>query len=389
MFWPVSITVVSIAVFVGVAAFQNVSWPSALAIASMVTMVTATVLAGHDLTPLWRRWIRILNTGDVIAIFSIMGVGLGMPRTMDGFLLGDFPVVSVLLMVWFLAAAAWKLVRAERLHRILAESGMPGIPGMNLGTQQMFDQPYKPAPGWSMASWQLKRMENAVDRRLAGMDRANWVDMLRRGSPSNAGVWIGFFMMLAFMGVFALLAPRNPQGTVGLRMLIPGGAMQATMMIIMINTMMWVGRRSAIAADFLRPISRPKFWKSLRLAILYDLAPATLFGLGGGLWSIYLSQKSWPPALTLVNSLLVATGFLAMAHGWVTLMVIGKRLWLHATMGVFTMTMISGLSIAGVAMTFGKDQQPIAALACVFWVLLSGAVMQWAVARKLPDWELG
>ena len=207
--------------------------------------------------------------------------------------------------------------------------------------------------------------------------------------PSNVGMWVGLFMMLGFMGIIALVSSRLPHNPPGFGMMIPGGAMQATMMIIMINSMMWVGRRSAIAADFLRPISRPKFWKSLRLAILYDLAPAVFFAVIGGLWSVYLSQKGWPPALTLVCTGLVAMGYLAMAHGWVTLMVIGKRLWLHATMGVITMAIITGLSIAGVVMTIGKDQQPIAALACVFWVVVSGAFMQWAVARKLPDWELG
>ncbi|MFO0203843.1 MAG: hypothetical protein ACK528_12025, partial [Alphaproteobacteria bacterium] len=93
--------------------------------------------------------------------------------------------------------------------------------------------------------------------------------------------------------------------------------------------------------------------------------------------------------LTVVHAVAATLGALAFLHGWVMLMVIGKRLWLHATLAVITMALITGLSIASVVMTVGKDQNVIAAGACVFWVVVAGSAMQWGINRKLPDWELG
>ncbi len=388
LFWPLTASLLAMVVFVSGATYMGVYFPVALAIGCMAAMLMATILPGHDLSSEWRRITSIVSTMDVLSLLTLLGVGGASPSTMDAFLLGDYPVLSALLMVWFLAAAAWKIVRTERLHRILAESGMPGIPGLHVGMDQMHNQPFKPAPGWSLANWQLKRMETAIDRRIAGMDRTNWTDMLRRGSPPNLGLVMGIGMMVVFVLVMrsmpAMRQQNAPQG-----MPITMGTTQAMMMILMMNAMLWVGRRTSIAADFLRPISRPKFWNALRMAIFHDLKAGILFGLAGGLFAMYQQNKGTLSPFTVAITVAAATGFFAFYHAWVTLIVICKRLWLHATLAVVSSAVITGMTVAASVLSFGEQADPPVAILLAFGVLVAGGLMQWGIARKLPDWELG
>ncbi len=388
LFWPLTASLLAAVVFVSVATYMGVYFPVALAIGCMAAMLVATILPGHDLSSEWRRITSIVSTIDFLSPFTLMGVGFASPSTMDAFLLGDYPVLASLLLVWFLAAAAWKIVRTERLHRILAESGMPGIPGLNLSMQELHNQPFKPAPGWSLANWQLKRMETAIDRRIAGMDRTNWVDMLRRASPSNPGMLIGVLTMIVFTIVLSSM-PGGKFGTAPKGMFLVPGMMQAMMMILMMTAMMWVGRRASIAADFLRPISRPKFWNALRLAIFHDLKWGMLLGLGWGLFSLSMGNKWVLTPFTAVIALATAIGFFAFYHAWVTLIVIGKRLWLHATLALVSMGVIAGMTVAAPVLSFGEQADPPVAVLLAMIVLVAGGAMQWGVARKLPDWELG
>ena len=388
LFWPLTASLFAMVVFVSGATYMGVYFPVALAIGCMAAMLVATILPGHDLTSEWRRITSMVAMVDMLSLFTLLGIGVASPLMMDAFLLGDYPVLASLLMVWFLAAAAWKIVRTGRLHRILAESGMPGIPGLNLSMQELHNQPFKPAPGWSLANWQLRRMENAIDRRIAKMDRTNWVDMLRRASPSNPGMLIGIGTMVVFFVVLNSMPGMRNTIAPHSGFLVPG-MMQAMMMILMMTAMMWVGRRGSIAADFLRPISRPKFWKALRIAIFHDLKWGMLFGLGSGLLSLYLGNKGVLTPFTTAITLATAIGFFAFYHAWVTLIVIGKRLWLHATLAVVSSAVITGMTVAAPVLTFGEQADPPIAILLAVGVLSAGGLMQWGIARKLPDWELG
>lgn len=389
LFWPVAISAGAFLLFVSLAMFLGVVWFVAIPVACLATTLTTTLLAGHDIRDDWRRVTNVVSAIDVLFLLSLLGIGFASPTTMDGFMMGDQPGLAVALLLWFLFAVGWKIVRATRLHRILAASGMTGIPGLNLGVEHMHHQAYKPGSSWSMGAWQLKRMENAINRRIAAMDRTNWSDMLRKASPSNIGAWFGLGMMIVFMVVFRLMTRQARHPSMQMSPFVAIGAMQATMMILMMNAMMWVGRRGSIASDFLRPISRPKFWQALRMAILRDLLPAILFALAGGMYAVYSSGKGVFQPLVWANALVAATGFLALIHGWVVLMVIGKRLWLHATFAVVTSVIAGSFSTMSVALTQGETADPLSATLFALGVLAAGVVMQWAVNRKLPDWELG
>lgn len=390
LFWPLAISGVCGCAAVVLSLQAGTFWPSAVSIAVMQVMLAAVILPGHDLTESWRKVTRYVSTVDVLCLLLSITLALAAPYYADAYLMGDYPTLAIGLMLWFLVAGAWKIWRATRLHQILAESGMPGIPGLNVGMHQAMNQPFVPAPGWSLAKWQLQRMQNAIDRKIAKMDRSNWVEMLRQASPSNPGMWVGLVMMVAFFLTLRMFKfPGSVPAKATTAPIYAMGGFQATFMILMTQVMLWVNRRGTIAHEFLRPVSRPLFWRHLRMAIFRDLKFAALFALGIGLWAAYLTNQNSLPILTVVHAVAATLGALAFLHGWVMLMVIGKRLWLHATLAVITMALITGLSIASVAMTVGKDQNVIAAGACVFWVVVAGSAMQWGINRKLPDWELG
>ena len=114
-----------------------------------------------------------------------------------------------------------------------------------------------------------------------------------------------------------------------------------------------------------------------------------LFGLGSGLLSLYLGNKGVLTPFTTAITLATAIGFFAFYHAWVTLIVIGKRLWLHATLAVVSSAVITGMTVAAPVLTFGEQADPPIAILLAVGVLSAGGLMQWGIARKLPDWEFG
>ncbi len=184
LFWPVIIST-SCAMVVIWLSVQSGTFLGCRCVAGCDASDAGRVdFAGHDLTESWRKVIQYISMIDVICLLLCITLALAAPYHADAYLMGDYQVLAIVLMLWFVAAGAWKIWRATRLHQILAESGMPGIPGLNVGMHQAMNQPFVPAPGWSLAKWQLQRMQNAIDRKIAKMDRSNWVEMLRQASPS-------------------------------------------------------------------------------------------------------------------------------------------------------------------------------------------------------------
>ena len=205
LFWPVGTSLLAILFSTAGALYVGAKLPPALALACLFSTWMSTILQGHDIRPDWRRITNLVLMVDVLSLFTLLGMGAKSLGAVDGFLTGDYPLLANVLMLWLLFGAGWKFVRASRLHRILAESGMPGIPGLNLGMQHMYDQPFKPAPGWSMTSWQFKRMGNAIDRRITSMDRSSWISMLRAGAPTRLGLGFGLIVVVCMLLMFHLM----------------------------------------------------------------------------------------------------------------------------------------------------------------------------------------
>ncbi len=49
----------------------------------------------------------------------------------------------------------------------------------------------------------------------------------------------------------------------------------------------------------------------------------------------------------------------------------------------------AGMTVAAAVLTFGEQADPPIAILLAVCGFVTGGAMQWGVARKLPDWELG
>ena len=165
--------------------------------------------------------------------------------------------------------------------------------------------------------------------------------------------------------------------------------MQATLIMLIANVQSWVGRRGSVAADYLRPVSREKFWSALRMAIFHDLKPCLLLALVGGGLASYHANKAVISPLGVLLTLICVTGCFAFIHAWVVRLVISKRLAMDTTLAMVTSMVIVAIAVASVMME-GNDRPPSwVVIMLAIGVLACGGWMQRDLARRLPDWELG
>lgn len=394
LFWPIVSVIGAIAFWVVATSLYRVDWATALALGILITMSTALTLPGQDLSPAWRRTTGLIAFVEVICGLSLITSLYAVPAFADEFLIGGYPLATSLLLLWGTFSAAWKLWRAGRLHRIFAESGMTAVPGIQMGGQQPWNSQPKSTAERSWMGWRLMGAGNAFDRRLSAMNRSDWSDMLRRGNPASPVVFLSVILFLFFIVMYRYLvgvmfSKSTSESIVAGLTLVPM-VMQFTLFMLGMKIQVWMNRRGTLAADFLRPVSRPVFWRSLRLAIFYDLMWPLLLGGGGGLLAICLTSKAAFSSLTVVNAILSTIGLLGMTHGLVLLLVISKqRLWIYMTLLAFVWIATVAVAGASVWMTMGDRAAPLLAVSLAVGVLLAGAVMQWGVTRRLPDYELG
>jgi hypothetical protein len=392
LFWPVLVSVIATITFMFTASLMDIVWPVSLAIGCLFVTVSAAALPGYDLNPIRFRILSVIQLVDFASCVGLLVAAFATPGIVYSFLLGDFPTVAYLAMGWFAFTGVWKVIRTTRLHRILAESGLPGVPGLNLAMQHLMDQPWKPQSRWSPAALQLWMQQRSIDRRLARVNRSNWTALLRSATPRQSTAVIALVISVVFFLAFRVLASGGLAGRgqqISWLPIMTIGAWQMMLMMVMLSTYLWIARRGSIALDFLRPVSRRQFWWSLRMAIFHDLKWVFLLAVPVQMTLLYLQKESAPTVVTYLVCLVSAVGLFAFLHGWVTLIVIGRKLWLHATLAVVTLTPLMILTAFALALTFQADSAPLYAAGIATAVALIGAGMQFIIERRLPHWELG
>ena len=95
--------------------------------------------------------------------------------------------------------------------------------------------------------------------------------------------------------------------------------------------------------------------------------------------------------MTYGVGLVTAIGLFAFLHGWFTWLVIGRKLWLQATLAVVSMILLMSLTAFALALTFEADSapSPFYAAGIAAAVAVTGAGMQLDIRRRLPQRELG
>jgi len=391
-FWPVLVSVIATIIFVFVASLMEIVWPVSLAVGCLMATISAAALPGYDLSHNRCRILSVIQLVDITFVLGLLVAAFAAPATVHSFLLGDFPTVAYLAMGWFAFSAVWKVIRTTRLHRILAESGLPGVPGLNLSVQHLMDQPYKPSSHWSPAALQLWIQRRSIDRRLARVNRSSWTALLRSATPRQSTAVIALVISVMFFLAFRVLANGGLAGRgqpISWLPILTIGAWQMLMMMVILNTYLWIARRGSIALDFLRPVSRSQFWWSLRMAIFHDLKWIFLLALPVQMTLLFLQIENAPSVMTFGVCLVSAVGLFSFLHGWVTLMVISRRLWLQATLAVATLTPLMILTAFAMALTLEADSSPLYAAGIAAAIGVVGAGMQLRIGQQLPHWELG
>lgn len=389
LFWPVLVSVLATITFVFTASLLQIVWPVSLAIGCLMVTITGTTLPGYDLGHIRRRILSVIQLVDITFFLGLLVAAFAAPAFVYGFLLGDFLIAAYLVLGWFAFTAVWKVIRTTRLHRILAESGLPGVPGLNLNVQRLMDQPYKPTSRWSPVALQLWIQQKSTDRQLARVNRSNWTDLLRSASPRQLTGFIAVAMFVVFFLTFRALASQGQQ--IAWAHIMTIGAWQTLLMMVMLSAYQWIARRDSIALDFLRPVSRGQFWWSLRMAIFHDLKWIFLVALPVAFALLYFRSGNAPTVMTYGVGLVTGIGLFAFLHGWFTWLVIGRKLWLQATLAVVSMIFLMSLTAFALALTFESDSAPSpfypAGIAAA--IAVTGAGLQLDIRRRLPNWELG
>ncbi len=393
LFWPIVAVAIVMAFYVIVAGLYGVSFLTASLIALLATTTVASGIPGHDLTETRRQITRWMQMFDVVVVLGIVGMFVLAQPVAERFLLGDHRSFVGICLVVSIASFGWKIVRMSGLSRIAAESGLNGIPGLEVSNVNNFGQNLKPANVGRLGRLQLQRTERGLDQQIAVMNRNDHAAMLRAVLPGSGNRLLSMFLVMALLVSIAFIGIR----VAGLKLRIERSQLTpllipmtswAVIFLMSITSIQWILRRGVIASEFLRPFSRSSFWWSLRMAIFHDLK--YLFGL---FWiASFLGPAAiasqMPTVLTLLLSLAGTAGAFAWMHGWLLLCVIGRRLWLHASIGCFTSTFAIVLGALAPGLSIGREQNMIAAISVGVIVLLAGFGLQWQIQKKLETWEL-
>ncbi|MBL8812622.1 MAG: hypothetical protein JNM43_20830 [Planctomycetaceae bacterium] len=393
LFWPVLVVTIMIVLYVGVATYYGVNPVSAILIGLLATTSAANGVPGYDLTEVRRQITRWMQKFDVVITLGIIGLFVLSPSSAEGFLMGDHRSILSVVLGLSILSFAWKLIRVSSLSRIVAESGIGGIPGLEMTNTNTFGQNLKPANVGFFGRFQMKRREQGVDKVIATMDRNDKVAMYRAAAP---GTGIQVLVMLivlvmivasASVGARAVSLNFKVQRSQLIPLLIPF-ASWALVFLMSMAAIQWLLRRSMVSGEFLRPFGRSEFFWTLRMAIFHDLK--YYFGI---FWLAILigpcyAESQYPGVITLVLSIIGASGAFAWVHGWLLLSVIGKRLWLHSSIGSLTGMLIIVLAAVSSGTSVSPKESLIAPIISGIVVAAAGAVLQWIIHRKLDRWEL-
>lgn len=393
LFWPIVVVAIVMASYVTVACWYGVSFLPASLIALLATTTVASGIPGHDLTETRRQITRWMQTFDVVVVLGIIGIFVLAHSVTDRFLLGDHQSFVGICLVASIASFGWKIVRMSNLSRIAAESGLNGIPGLDVSNVNNFGQNLKPANVGRLGRLQLQRTERGLDQQIAVMNRNDHAAMLRAALPGSGTRLLSTFIVLALLVSIAFIGIR----VAGLKLTIERSQLTpllipmtswAVIFLMSVTSIQWILRRGVIASEFLRPLSRTDFWWSLRVALFHDLKYLfAIFWIASFLGPSAIASQM-PTVLTLVLSLAGTVGAFAWIHGWLLLCVIGRRLWLHASIGCFTSTFAIVLGALAPGVSIGREQNMIAAISVGVIVLLAGFGLQWQIQKKLETWEL-
>jgi hypothetical protein len=401
--WPTAVALASGAAFFILCQSFGVAWLPALGLALLACGVGLYGPVFDD-TPGWpTRLTRLTIAADYAGGLLIGGIFIGAAATADRWLMGYEPAAALVLVVVAAASLSWKIARVARLPRILAEGGREAVVMWRVAGGQA--GAWAPAARAGHADRRWWRPDGVIDRQLArplptaASAAAAFADMLRRPQSRLQILLLVGFMLVA-SGVVTALPGILPGGdtaswppTKGWAAIVAVQfAWQAAAISLSSTAGLWWQRRSSLALDFLRPVSRRDYWLGLRGAVARDLIlPMAVTAAG------LVAVASWWGQGRPLPWLVSALGFasvIAIAHAMLLVIATSRRPLIAATTAIFVLLVAaSGLFVTVLeSISYGWHDAP----PFPWWRPIAGAIVlpavglaiRAAVLSRLADREI-
>lgn len=383
LFWSLLCSCLICVCFTLVCCCFEVAWYAAAAIS--VNYVFFSNSWGSQLN----RWLQTLfKTAHLMLLAAVVSL-VATPLLAEEFLAGEFPALTAGLLAFGGVLFVLGFAASTQRHRIWAEKGSPPIPGLQFGLDQAtaasaVGSAQVNGGTWSAGLLQLQDLRRS--RHLSNTRSQNFTAKLTASTSGNAGRVLPF--LLIFAGVIALyrsLFSSSSTPFLGFVLL------QGSLTSLTLTATTWFGRRSSLALDLLRPVSREQFWRSVRIGILKDMLPSVLLTMVGAFAIIWAEQPTfavWSVLFPVVLS--SGLGALSTLHALVVWSITSDRLWLTATVSVAVLVVVASMAVTPVPLILSKGSEGEGIAILLSALLIAGGIIaQLALARTLPHRELG
>jgi hypothetical protein len=384
VFWPLTAAAILVVVFLIVSYFFDIAWYAALAIG--LSGVFFSSPPAYDWHPRMKQIVEWVSAILLIGVFLILFSLKTAPLFAEEFLEGELPLLAFSMICVGAILLPFKVFGATKQYRLWAQLETLIIPGLAQGMEQYGKAVPRSGKSRNPVVW---LQDGLRSRRLQRSRTQSFTTKLMAATTSATGRFLLFlFIATALLLLHGFVLAINhahsmPVLTIAL--------LQGSLASLLITAVSWVGRRSSLALDLLRPVSRSKFWNSVRLAILMEMLPIMLITVASVFVLSWFESKSQStPWLVLIPVVLIcAIGFLAVLHAMIVWACITPRLWLALTVSLVGLMLIAGSAVATVPLIMNDGDGPPIAVCLSVFVMLSGAVAQYAISRSLPNRELG
>lgn len=388
LFWQLLCAFLLVVCFTLVVCYFGVAWYAAAAMSLYVTF--SSMLCGDQWSPWLRRTFRAAQWLLLAAMGTFVLSLVSSPLLAEEFLAGDFPTFAAALLLLGGLLIPFRTAASTQRHRAWAEMGSPTLPGMQFGLEQTGSASRSGSvrSNEGMFSEGFMRLQDLLrTRRLSNARSQNFTAKLTATTSGNAGrVFLFLVIIVGVLTLYRYLLSSSKTPMLGV------AVFQGAVMNLTVSATTWLSRRSSLALDLLRPVSRKQFWRSVRIGVLKDMLPTFLMLIVGVFALIWTEHHNpfavWSVLIPIV--LLSGIGSLSILHALVVWICVSERLWLTVTVSIIALMIVASMAVTPVPLILSKgvEGEGIAILLSALLVA-GGIIAQLALARSLPHRELG
>lgn len=390
--WPVVVAIATVALWLCLASRFGFAIVPALALGIVILgAIGVNLIIAGDID---RFASKLASYGPVaeISVFAILyGSVIIAKEPFRRFAGGEYPLLSVILIVVGLSYATWKFIRLARLRRIMAENGIAYVPGlqMNFGGDS---SPVTPQPLQSTYQRIIRNsVDSMIDRRLAKSANTPWYRRFLAIKPSGTIIDrpVPLLVLLCASIYWFLVSPEIDDNfkNIGVFFVMVSNILVFTWLVSVLH--MWTSRRRTLVVEFLSPIDRQRFWRELKLAVLSDLVAPFFVALClvvSALWMLSESPSLMPIAAL---SLFTCSGTFAFVHAFLIWIAHAKHQKVVAAIGWTIQATFFFASIAAFGFYLEGEGYEIFSILLTIGVFVLGLLSQVLLHIFVEDREIG